>query len=67
MILSEVVERFVEESPVTVLARAAPENAVPPSALDALFASAAERQDTRDLLFSDGRASKARGSRRRES
>ena len=53
MILSEVFERFVEESPVTVMARAALENALPPTAIDALFESVAERQYTRDLLFSD--------------
>jgi hypothetical protein len=53
VILSEVFERFVEESPVTVMARATLENALPPSALDALFESVAERQYTRDLLFSD--------------
>ncbi|MBV8075225.1 MAG: transposase [Planctomycetaceae bacterium] len=53
MILSEVFERFAEESPVTVMARAALENALPPSAIDALFEGVAERQYTRDLLFSD--------------
>jgi len=53
MILSEVFERFAEESPVTVMARAALENALPPSAIDALFEDVAERQYTRDLLFSD--------------
>ncbi len=53
MILSEVFERFVEESPVTVMARATLENALPPSALDELFESVAERQYTRDLFFSD--------------
>src|SRR3954468_13920616 len=53
MILSEVFERFVEESPVTVMARAALENALPPSAVDALFEDVAERQYTRALLFSD--------------
>lgn len=53
MILSEVFERFAEESPVTVMVRAALENALPPSAIDALFEDVAERQYTRDLLFSD--------------
>jgi hypothetical protein len=53
MILSEVFERFAEESPVTVMARAALENALPPSAIDALFEDVARRQYTRDLLFSD--------------
>jgi Transposase DDE domain len=53
MILSEVFERFAEESPVTVMARAALENALPPSVVDALFEEVAERQYTRTLLFSD--------------
>jgi hypothetical protein len=53
MILSEVFERFVDESPVTVMARVALENALPPAALDALFEDVAERQYTRQLLFSD--------------
>src|SRR4029079_6866723 len=53
MILSEVFERFAEESPITVMARAALENALPPSAIDALFEDVAERQYTRTLLFSD--------------
>jgi hypothetical protein len=53
MILSDVFERFAEESPVTVMARAALENALPPSAIDALFEDVAERQYTRTLLFSD--------------
>jgi hypothetical protein len=53
MILSDVFDRFAEESPVTVMARAALENALPPSAIDALFEDVAERQYTRDLLFSD--------------
>ena len=42
MILSEVFERFAEESPVTVMARAALENALPPSSVDALFEDARE-------------------------
>jgi hypothetical protein len=53
MFPSEVFERFIEESPVTVMARVALENALPPSAVDALFEDVAERQYTRDLLFSD--------------
>ena len=53
MILSEVFERFVDESPVTVMARVALENALPPAALDALFEDVAEGQYTRQLLFSD--------------
>ncbi len=53
MILSEVFERFVEDSPVSVMARAVLENALAPAAVDALFEDVAERQYTRDLLFSD--------------
>lgn len=53
MIPSEVFERFVEESPISVMARATLENALPPSALDELFERVTERQYTRDLLFSD--------------
>jgi Transposase DDE domain len=53
MILSEVFERFVEESPVSVMARAVLENALTPTAVDVLFEGTAERQYTRELLFSD--------------
>jgi hypothetical protein len=53
MILSAVFERFVEESPVSVMARAVLENALSPTAVDALFEDVAERQYTRALLFSD--------------
>ncbi len=53
MILSEVFERFVEDSPVSVMAHAVLENALAPAAVDALFEDVAERQYTRDLLFSD--------------
>jgi hypothetical protein len=53
VILNEVFERFIEESPVSVMARAVLENALAPSAVDALFEDIAERQYTRDLLFSD--------------
>ncbi|HQP39507.1 MAG TPA: IS4 family transposase, partial [Polyangiaceae bacterium] len=52
MVLPELFERFVEETPVTVMARATIEHALPPSELDALFEAHAERQYTRELLFS---------------
>ena len=45
-------ERFVQRTPVTVLARAAMEHAMAPEALDALFAQHADKQYTRELLFS---------------
>jgi hypothetical protein len=53
MILNDVFERFVEDSPVSVMARAVLENALAPAAVDSLFEDVAERQYTRDLLFSD--------------
>ena len=53
MILSDVFESFVEDSPISVMARSVLENALTPSAVDALFEDVAERQYTRDLLFSD--------------
>src|SRR4051794_29709776 len=52
MVLDEVFERFAEQSPVTVMARAALEHALAPPAIDALFERAAERQYPRRLLFS---------------
>jgi hypothetical protein len=52
MILGGIFERFAEQSPVTVMARAALEHALSPRAIDALFEAVAERQYTRKLLFS---------------
>jgi hypothetical protein len=52
MILSKIFERFVESSPVSVMARAAMENAMAAEALDELFGSHAELQYEKDLLFS---------------
>lgn len=52
MILSKIFERFVEGSPVSVMARAAMENAMAPEALDELFGAHAERQYEKELLFS---------------
>jgi IS4 transposase len=52
MVLDEIFERFAEQSPVTVMARAALEHALHPTAIDALFEEVAERQYTRTLLFS---------------
>jgi hypothetical protein len=52
MVLDDIFERFAEQSPVTVIARAALEHALNPGAIDALFEKAAERQYTRTLLFS---------------
>lgn len=53
MILNDVFERFVEESAVSVMARAVLENALATAAVDSLFEELAQRQYTRDLLFSD--------------
>lgn len=52
MLLSEVFDRFVKKSPITVMARATMEHALSAEALDALFTQHAEEQYTRDLLFS---------------
>ncbi|NLG66015.1 MAG: IS4 family transposase [Actinobacteria bacterium] len=52
MLMSKLFERFVQRTPVTVLARAAMEHAMAPEALDALFAQHADKQYTRELLFS---------------
>lgn len=49
---SKVFDRFVAKTPVSVLVRSAMEYALAPDALDALFSEHAERQYTRDLLFS---------------
>src|SRR4051794_1831409 len=52
MVLDDIFERFAEQSPVTVMARAALEHALDPRAIDALFEDVAEHQYTRKLLFS---------------
>jgi hypothetical protein len=52
MLMSKVFERFVERTPVSVMARAAMEHALAPEALDGLFEEHADKQYTRDLLFS---------------
>jgi IS4 transposase len=52
VILDEIFERFAQQSPVTVMARAALEHTLSPRAIDALFERTAQRQYTRTLLFS---------------
>lgn len=52
MALDAVLQRFIEHSPVTVMARLALQRAIEPAWLDALFEQHAERQYTRELLFS---------------
>lgn len=50
--LKEVLGRFVERSPVTVMVQAVMENVFAAEPVDALFKKAAERQYTKQLLFS---------------
>jgi hypothetical protein len=52
MILGQVFERFVEESPVSVMVRGLLEKALCPQILDELFERNAKTQYTRELLFS---------------
>ncbi|MDJ0597638.1 MAG: transposase [Crocosphaera sp.] len=52
MILGQVFERFVEESPVSVMVRGLLEKILSPQKLDALFERSAENQYTRELMFS---------------
>src|SRR4051812_32139211 len=53
MIHSDVFERFVEDSPVSVMVQTLMENALSPTTVDTLFERHAELQYTRELLFSD--------------
>jgi IS4 transposase len=52
MVLEPVFERFVAHSPLSVMARATIEHALPAFALDELFEHAAQRGYTHELLFS---------------
>lgn len=52
MVLSELFEVFVRQSPVTVMMRATLENVLSAERLDALFQEGAERQRPSDVLFS---------------
>src|SRR5436305_3446002 len=52
MLLGPVFERFVQHSPISVMARGLLEHALIPAELDALFERTAERQYTKELLFS---------------
>ncbi len=52
MLLGPVFERFLTESPLSVMARATIEHALSATALDRLFERTAERGYTRELLFS---------------
>ena len=52
MILSAVFQRFIEQSPISVMARGTLEYALAAPDLDRVFANTADRQYTRSLLFS---------------
>jgi hypothetical protein len=52
MYLEAVFERFAQKSPVTVMSRALMENALAPDALNNIFATHAEHQYEKTLLFS---------------
>ena len=52
MLFKDVFDRFVDQSPICVMAQGLMERALMPQCLDALFAKTAQRQYTRDLLFS---------------
>lgn len=52
MVFNEVVARFVERSPISVMAQLALHRALEPTWLDALFADHRQRQYSRELLFS---------------
>jgi len=52
MMLQPIFERFVDASPVTVMLRGVLEHALPSAGINQLFTDVAERQYTRELLFS---------------
>jgi len=52
MILSDVFERFCQDSPLSVMAQGVMENAMNPRVLDQLFEDVAQKQFTHKLLFS---------------
>ena len=52
MILGQVFERFVEESPVSVMVRGLLETILSPQKLDELFEKSTKTQYTKELLFS---------------
>ena len=52
MIMGDLFERFLAESPICVMQRALLENVFAPELLDNVFRSAAVRQYERELLFS---------------
>jgi hypothetical protein len=52
MILGDVFERFARDSPLSVMARGVLENALNPQVVDQLFDDVADKQYTKQLLFS---------------
>ena len=52
MVLDAVVERFIEHSPISVMARLGLQRALDPAWIDELFEQERETQYTRELLFS---------------
>jgi Transposase DDE domain len=52
MLFKDVFNRFVDESPICVMARGLMERALAPERLDALFEKTAQNQYTKELLFS---------------
>jgi IS4 transposase len=52
MVLNDIFQRFVQESPVSVMVRIAMENIFAASKVDAIFEAHAQRQRTNELLFS---------------
>src|SRR3954454_2433565 len=52
MILSDVFERFAQDSPLSVMAQGVMENALNPQILDQLFEDVAQKQFTHKILFS---------------
>jgi hypothetical protein len=52
MLLSEIVDRFVKKSPISVMARATMEHALTAQSIDEVFSEHASQQYTKDLLFS---------------
>ena len=52
MVLDAVLSRFIEESPITVMAQVAMQQALEPTWVDELFERHRQRQYTRQLLFS---------------
>ena len=52
MLPTQILDRFVERCPAVVMVRAALERLLRPERLDRLFEDAAQRQYTKQLLFS---------------